>query len=90
MLQGKRASNGRCEFTVSLDGFLLLLFIEFKTALPSGDKACSNVIAQVIAEADGANTFNMTCKLDGFPIYCILTDGKTFEFFTCYFKEWRL
>jgi hypothetical protein len=68
----------------------MLLFIEFKTALPSGDKARSDVIAQVIAEADGVNSFNMTCELDDFPIHCILTDGKTFEFFTCDFKEWRL
>src|SRR5208282_1420622 len=50
----------------------------------------SNVIAQIIAEADAADLFNQIKECDGIAIHAILTDGQTFEFFVINFCEWKI
>ena len=90
LLKGQIGNSGRCEFTVSFHGRLILCFIEFKHTLPTGAAAHSDVIAQVIAEMDGADTFNQVEEYDGMPIHAILTDGTNFEFYCSNFKHWTV
>ena len=86
ILHGTIASSGRCEFTVTFFGKNILCFIEFNETLPTNALAHSNVLAQVIAEMDGADTHNWDNQYDGCPIHAILTDGYSFEFYLADFK----
>jgi hypothetical protein len=91
ILKGRiTTSSGRCEFSVTLQGMVILLFIEFKVSLTGSHEKHSNVIAQIIAEADGVDLFNQIKECDGIAIHAILTDGKAFEFFVINFCEWKV
>ena len=90
LLTGQIANSGRCEFTIGFKGRLMLLFIELKHELSKNDKHHSDVIAQVIAETDGADTSNSSNEFDGFPIHAILTDGLSFEFYVVSFHHWTV
>jgi len=80
-LKGRITMSGRCEFSIMLQGTIMLLFIEFKDSLSGSQELHSNLIAQVLAEADGADLFNQIRECDGVAIHAILTDGNNFEFF---------
>jgi hypothetical protein len=88
LLQGTISKSGRCEYTITFYGRLMLLFIEYKTSLEGNPDSHSDVVAQCIAEADGAATFNETRGFDGFPIHAILTDGRDFEFYHVDFSSY--
>lgn len=89
-LKGRITTSGRCEFSVTLQGMVMLLFIEFNESLAGSHEKHSNVIAQIIAEADGADLFNQINECDGIAIHAILTDGQAFEFFVINFYEWKI
>ena len=80
MFHGRIAGNGRCKCTITFHGRLTLLFIELKQSLAHDAHEHSKIVAQVMAEADGANLFNEEYRFDGIPIRAILTDGIEFEF----------
>jgi hypothetical protein len=87
MFHGRLAGSGRCVFTITFHGRLMLVFIELKQSLTHSPCAHSNVVAQIMAGADGANLFNEKYRFDGIPIKAILTDGVEFEF---YFFDLRI
>jgi len=70
ILQGTILSAGRCKFTVTFFSKNILCFIEFKETLPTNAPAHSDVVAQVIAEMDGADTHNRENQYDGCPYPC--------------------
>ena len=90
MFHGRIAGSGRCEFTITFHGRLTLLFIELKQSLSHNAQAHSKIVAQVMAEADGANLFNEEYRFDGIPIRAILTDSIDFEFYFFDFKAWSV
>ena len=90
MFHGRIAGSGRCEFTITFHGRLTLLFIELKQSLTHNARVHSNIVAQVMAEADGANLFNEEYRFDGIPIRAILTDSVEFEFYFFDFKTWSV
>lgn len=87
---GQIGSSGRCEFTIAFHNLLVLCFVEYKQGLPTGVEAHSDVVAQIIAEMDGADTFNQNGEMDGIRIQAILTDGVIFEFYAGNFKYWTI
>ena len=88
LLHGTIGRSGPCEFTVSLyNGTMILCFIEFKDKLPLNASEHSDIVAQVIAEMDGADTFNKTQEFDGMKMQAILTDGLSYVFYQCTFKN---
>jgi hypothetical protein len=90
-LVGQLGSSGRCEFTISFHSLLVLCFIEYKQGLRHGGVGLhSDIVAQVIAEMDGADTHNQSEEMDGICIQAILTDGVIFEFYTGNFKHWTM
>ena len=89
-LRGRITTSGRCEFSITLQGMIMLLFVEFKDSLAGSHEKHSNVIAQIIAEADGADLFNQIKECDGIAIHAILTDGQAFEFFMINFYHWKI
>jgi hypothetical protein len=90
ILHGTIPSAGRCEFTVTFFGKNILCFIEFKQTLPTNTPDHSDVVAQVIAEMDGADMHNRENQYDGCPIIATLTDGYSFEFYLANFKMWPI
>lgn len=90
LLKEQLAGTGRCEFTITFNGRSLLLFIELKQSLSVHTSQLSNIIAQVIAEADGADTFNHQNEFDGIPIHVILTDGVEYQFYRIDFSRWSI
>jgi len=90
MLRGRIAGSGRCEFTNIFHGRLTLVFIELKESLTKNPQIHSDIVVQVMAEADGANLFNENYNFDGIPIRAILTDGVEFEFYFLDFKIWSV
>lgn len=89
-LVGQIGSSGRCEFTIAFHNLLVLCFVEYEQGLPTGVEAHSDVVAQIIAEMDGADTFNQNGEIDGIRIQAILTDGVIFEFYAGDFKDWTI
>lgn len=89
-LRGRITTSGRCQFSVTLLGMVMLLFIEVKDTLKGGPAKHSDLVAQVLAEADGADLFNKVNECDGIGIHAILTDGQRFEFYFVNFYEWRV
>jgi hypothetical protein len=89
-LVGQIGSSGRCEFTIAFHNLLVLCFLEYEQGLPTGVEAHSDVVAQIIAEMDGADIFNQNGEMDGIRIQAILTDGVIFEFYAGNFKEWTI
>ncbi len=89
-LVGQLGNSGRCEFTISFHNLLVLCFVEYKQGLRHGPDVYSDIVAQVIAEMDGADTHNQSGEMDGICIHAILTDGVTFEFFKANFKHWTM
>ena len=85
-LHGRMAWSGRCELSITFLGRLTLVFIEVKRQLSYNPHEHSKMIAQVMAEADGANLFNKESHFDDIPIRAILTDGIGFEFYFFDFK----
>ena len=69
---------------------VLILFIEFKDSLKGPPGKHSDVIAQLLAEADGADLFNQIHESDGIAIHAILTDGQAFEFYVVNFYDWKV
>lgn len=90
LLKGQIANSGRCEFTIGFNGRLMLLFIELKQELTNNHAQHSDIIAQVIGEADGADTSNCANEFDGFPIHAVLTDGIHYEFYLVSFHSWSI
>lgn len=90
MLHGRMAGSRRCEFSITFHGRLTLLFIEVKHELSYNPREHSKMIAQVMAEADGAKLFNKEYQFDDIPIRAILTDGVGFEFYFFDFKTWSI
>lgn len=90
LMKGQMASSGRCEFTITFHGRLVLLFIELKHSLAVSNENHANIIAQVLAEADGADTANQSKEFDGVPIHAILTDGVHYEFYWISFNSWTV
>ena len=66
----------------------MLLFIELKQSLNLHASQLSDIVAQIIAEADGADTFNHLKEYDGIPIHIILTDGVEYQFYCIDFSRW--
>lgn len=85
---GNTTNRGRCEYTISFCGDLMLLFIEYKKCLEGSNEHLSNIVAQVIAEIDTADAWNSTMGRDGVTIRAILTDGKDFMFFKVDFRTY--
>jgi len=77
---GRTDTNGIREFTISFCDRLLLVFIELQNLTGIHSKR-SDIVAQVIAETDRANTLNQSKAFEGIPIHAILTDGVNFEFY---------
>jgi hypothetical protein len=90
LMKGQMASSGRCEFTVTFHGRLVLLFIELKHSLAVSNEDHADMVAQVLAEADGADTANQSKEFDGVPIHAILTDGIHYEFYWISFNSWTV
>lgn len=90
MYHGTIAGSGRCEFSITFHGRLTLLFIEVKHKLSYNPQEHSKMVAQVMAEAGGANLFNKEYQFDDIPIRVILTDGMSFEFYFFDFKKWSV
>lgn len=88
LLKGQISNSGRCEYTITFYGKLMLLFIEYKRSLEGEPASHSDIVAQCIAEADGADTYNQAREYDGIPINAILTDGRDFEFYRVDFVSW--
>lgn len=68
----------------------MLVFIEVKDTLKGGSAKHSDLVAQVLAEADGADLFNKVNECDGIGIHAILTDGQRFEFYSVNFYDCRV
>jgi hypothetical protein len=77
IMPGRIATKGR-QFRVF--GGLTVVYIEVKLEVGTGDEHL-NAVAQLIAEADGCDYANSQLGFGAFPIYGILCDGKSFEFF---------
>jgi hypothetical protein len=84
------ASTGRCEVMLTFFGKNILCFMEFKETPPTDAERYSDVVAQGIAEMDGADTHNGDKEYDGCTIHSMLTDGYSFEFYRCDFKMWTI
>ena len=68
----------------------MILFIELKESLKGSPSKHSDVIAQILAEADAADLFNQIRESDGIAIQAILTDGEAFEFFVVNIYDWKV
>jgi len=90
MLRGRIAESGRCDFTITFHGRLTLVFIKLKESVIQNPQIHSDIVAQVMADANGANLFNKNYNFDGIPIRAILTDGIGFEFYLFDFKIWSV
>jgi hypothetical protein len=88
LLKGQISNSGRCEYTITFYGKLMLLFIEYKRSFEGDPTSHSDIVAQCIAEADGADSYNQAREYDGIPIHAILTDGRDFEFYQIDFTSW--
>jgi hypothetical protein len=66
----------------------MLLFIVCKRSLEREHASHSDIVAEVIAEADGADAYNQASEYDGIPINAILTDGRDFGFYRIDFASW--
>jgi hypothetical protein len=88
--KGRITTSGRYELSVTLLGMVMILFIEFKDMLKGSASKHSDVIAQILAEADGADLFNQIHESDGTAIHAILTDGQAFEFYVVNFYDWKV
>jgi hypothetical protein len=89
-LQGRITTSGTREFSITLQGMVMLLFIEFKDSLVGSHEKHSNVIAQIIAEVDGADLLSQIKECGGIAIHAILIDGQAFEFFVIEFYHWKI
>jgi hypothetical protein len=92
LLKGTIGNSGKCEYTISLLGQTMVLFIEYKESLSTSDDRHSDVVAQVVAEADAGDLYNEMEEYGGLPIHAILTDGQHFEFYVMDFAVmglWR-
>jgi hypothetical protein len=81
LLKGVIETSGRCEYTISLLGPTMVLFIVLKDSLNGSDDKHSDVITQVIAETDAWDLYNELEEYGGLPLHAILTDGQNFEFY---------
>jgi hypothetical protein len=90
MLKGRLSSSGKCEYTITLHGMLMLLFIEFKSSLAGSHESHSNIVVRIVAEADGVDAYNQIREFDRLGIHVILTDGSIFEFYAVDFHEWKI
>jgi len=90
LLHGTIETSGRCEYTISLLGQTMVLFIEYKESLEGTHDKHSDIIAQVIGEADAGDLYNELEEFGGLPIHAILTDGKIFEFYIVNFADMGL
>ena len=88
LLKGQVNNSGRREYTITFYGNLTLLFIVSKRSLEGEPASHSDIVAQCIAEADGADMSNHAREYDGIPINAILTDGRDFEFYRIDFTSW--
>lgn len=88
-LKERITTSGRCEFSITFLGMVMILFIEFKDSLKGSSSKHSNV-AQILAEADGADLFNQIHESNEITIHTILTDGQAFEFFVVNFYDWKM
>ena len=90
MLKGQIGNSGRCEFTVSFHERLILCVVEFKHTLPTGAATHSDVIAQVIAEMDGADMFTKLRNMTACLFMLFLPTEPNFEFYFNNFKHWTV
>jgi len=81
MIPGRMTTRGRIEYHFLVFGRLSILVIEVKYILGNAEEPL-NAIAQVIAECDACDYANDRFGFPPFPIYGILCDGSTFEFFS--------
>ncbi|KAF8342428.1 hypothetical protein F5887DRAFT_1062352 [Amanita rubescens] len=80
VIESRITTRGRIEYYFKAFGAVAILCIEIKPEI--GDKdGRLNAIAQVIAECEACDWDNTQANFCGIPIYGILCDGITFEFF---------
>ncbi|KAF8338095.1 uncharacterized protein EI90DRAFT_3041622 [Cantharellus anzutake] len=79
LLGGRWTTKGRAEYQFIVLGIVSILFVQFKPDTGSAVERF-NAIAQLIAECDAGDFANQRNDLQD-PIYGILCDGETFEFF---------
>ena len=88
-MRGRLAKSGTCECSISFQGCIMLVFVEFKNMIDSDSRLRSDLVAQVIAEADAADLFNQNAGYIGVGINAILTDGRVWEFYNLDFPSGR-
>lgn len=81
MIYGRITTRGRIEYYFLVFGGFSILVIEVKYKLGDADERL-DAIAQVIAECDACDYANDRAGFHSFPIYAVLCDGITFEFFS--------
>ncbi|KAF9505804.1 hypothetical protein BS47DRAFT_1385816 [Hydnum rufescens UP504] len=79
MVEGRIDTRGRVEYFFKTFGAVAILCIETKLKIGNNDERLAT-IAQVIAECDGCDLDNAKNSFS-LPIYCILCDELSFEFF---------
>lgn len=80
LISGRIATRGRIEYYLKTFKNLSIVFVEMKLKIRSA-KERSNAIAQVIAECDACDWNNAKLGVST-PVYGVLYDGSTFQFFT--------
>ncbi|KAI0249647.1 hypothetical protein BJV78DRAFT_1155718 [Lactifluus subvellereus] len=80
LMNGRITTKGRIKFHFKTFGALTVVFVEVKLKIGSVEERM-NAIAQVIAECDACDWNNMRFDVS-IPIYGILCDGSSFQFFT--------
>ncbi|KAK2467391.1 hypothetical protein APHAL10511_000626 [Amanita phalloides] len=79
-IHGRLTTKGRIEYHFLVFGGVSILVIEVKYALGVAEERL-DAIAQIIAECDACDYSNELLRFSSFPIYAILSDGASFEFF---------
>jgi len=79
IIESRIGTKGRVEYFFKIFGAIAILCIEWKLKIGTNLERL-NKVAQVIAECDGCD-LNNAKRGFSLPIYCILCDGLSFEFF---------
>ena len=82
-------NSGRCTSTISLLGQSVLLFVQCKDSLDGSPEGHSNLIAEIIEQAETEDLQNNACEL-GVPLHIILTDGERWEFYMVDFSNCQI
>jgi hypothetical protein len=80
LMNGRITTRGKIEYHFKTFGALTIVFVEVRLKIGSIEERI-NAIAQVIAECDACDWNNTRFNVS-IPIYGILCDGSSFQFFT--------